>query len=205
MGRKVFIITVASLLGLLVMAQIRSFSVLNSYLARDSQSNVFHEIKILKEQNADLRREVDDLEENLEQLSDQNLALDAIEEEIEEYMKLSGAYGVFGAGVQITIDYEITTTWIVDLVNEFFASGAEAVSVNGIRIVNYSAGFDTLPQGQILLNGSILSPPYTFSIIGDSSTILSILELPGGIFDRLEARFSDVRIETVPKEIIQMD
>jgi len=192
-------------LGALIVTQMRSFGEVNSMLIRDTQSNVFQEIKILKAKNEDLSNEIEELESTLEQLADQNLALQAIEEEIEKYKKLSGEDSIFGAGVTLTIDADLRTPWVIDLVNEFWNSGVQAVSVNGIRITNQAIGFDTYPQGQIFLNGAILSSPYVFSVIGEPSTIIGILELPGGIFDRLEDSLPEIVIKTEEKEIIQMD
>ncbi len=204
-GKKIYIMVAAIALGALIVTQMRSFGEVNSMLIRDTQSNVFQEIKILKAKNEDLSNEIEELESTLEQLADQNLALQAIEEEIEKYKKLSGEDSIFGAGVTLTIDADLTTPWVIDLVNEFWNSGVQAVSVNGIRITNQAIGFDTYPQGQIFLNGAILSSPYVFSVIGEPSTIIGILELPGGIFDRLEDSLPEIVIKTEEKEIIQMD
>ena len=132
-------------------------------------------------------------------------ALESIENEIDKYKKLAGGAKIFGSGVELVVDGDITTAWIIDLVNELFNNGAEAVSVNGIRLVNNTMGFDTLPQGQILLNGSITPPPYTFEAIGEPRTIESALQLPGGILDRLQRNFEAVTVEVVAKDIIRMD
>lgn len=202
--RKIYILVVAIFLGILIVAQIRTFSGLNDAYRRDSQSNVFNEIKILKDKNTDLRSEILDLESTIKQLDNQNLTLASIDDEIKKYKALNGESPIFGPGVMVTIDGQLTTPWIVDLINEFYNSGAQAVSVNGIRITNKAIGFDTMPQGQILLNGSILSSPYVFGIIGDSSTIINILELPQGIFDRIESVIKNLTIKTDVKEIVQM-
>jgi uncharacterized protein YlxW (UPF0749 family) len=204
-NQKYIISVVALIFGFLVVTQIKSFSGVNDIFVRDNQSNIFQEIKILKAKNEDLRKETEELETTLDQLDDQTLALSVIDEEINKYKKLSGKYPIFGPGVSITITGEITTPWVVDLVNEFFNSGAQSVSVNGIRITNQTSGFDTMPQGQILLNGSILSSPYVFNVIGDSSIIVDILELPSGIFERLVKTFPNTVIETTKKEVIQMN
>ncbi|MBD3360622.1 DUF881 domain-containing protein [Candidatus Peregrinibacteria bacterium] len=204
-NKKILIFVVSIFLGLLIVFQVRSFAGINNIFLRDSQSNIFQEIKILKEKNEDLQKEVENLKSLLEQLDDQNLALDAIKKEIEKYMKLSGKYPVFGPGLTITIKDRLTTPWVVDSINEFFYAGAEAVSINNIRITNNSAGLDTLPQGQILLNGSILSTPYNFDIIGESSVILEILEVPGGILDKLKAKFPEATISISEKDVIRME
>ncbi|MFA5820534.1 MAG: DUF881 domain-containing protein [Candidatus Gracilibacteria bacterium] len=158
----------------------------------------------MKEKNDDLRKEVNELEDSLDQLKGQDSALGALQDEIDKYKKLSGEYPVYGPGVTIKMAANINTPWAIDVVNELLNSGAEAVSLNDIRIINNSAGFDTLPKGQILLNGSILKAPYEFKVIGEPTQLIKILELPGGLFDRLEAAFPGSPIQTERKEIIQM-
>ncbi len=205
MQRKIFIVGISAVLGFFIIMESRSLENVNEILLRDSQSNICEEIKILKEKNESLKKETLELESNIELLSDQNSALNVVEEEIKKYSKLNGKFPVFGPGITLTLDDKLNVPWIIDIINHFFNSGGEAVSVNGIRIVNETMGFDALPNGQIFLNGSILSPPYVFNVIGESSKLQSVLELPGGIFDRLQASFPKVKINVVQKDIIQMD
>lgn len=202
---RAYVLLAALILGLFIVLQGRAYKNVNDLLLRDAKSNIFQEIKVLKEKNNNLRKEIDELERTFEQLADQNSSLEAIEEEIKKYQKLSGKFGIFGPGIEVAINGNITTPWAIDLINEFFNSGAEAVSVNGIRLVNKTIGFDTLPQGQILLNGSILSPPYTFNVLGEPSTLLKALNLPEGIFARLTKAFPSLKIGAITKEIIQMN
>lgn len=203
--KKHYILVTAVALGFLISLQAKSYETVEEEYLRDVQSNIFQEIKILKEKNENLRREVSALERDVENFEDKNLALQAIEDQISRYEKLSGRTPVFGAGITVTIDGDLTTPWMVDLVNAFFNAGAEAISVNNIRLVNRTVGFDTLPRGQTLLNGSIITPPYVFNIVGNSSDIIKFLELPGGIFSRIKAAVPDLDIETSPRDVIQMN
>jgi len=203
--RKILITVTAVLLGFFITTQNRSFQILSKLISRDNNSNVFQEIKILKDKNKDLEDEVDELNSTIEQLADRNLALFAIQQEIEKYQKLSGESSVFGKGIIVTIDGNITVPWIVDIINELFAVGAEAVMVNNIRITNPIGGFDSSPLGKVFIHGNVLSRPYVFGAIGDPQTMIEVLELPGGIFDRLEASMPNIKITTEEKEIVQMD
>jgi uncharacterized protein YlxW (UPF0749 family) len=203
--RKMFILGTAAILSFFVVIQMASLDGVNDSIQRDNKSNIFQEIKILKAKNEDLKIEISDLENTVEQLNDQSKVLNTIQDEINEYTKLSGSTSVFGPGITMTIDGKISTPWMIDIVNEFFNSGAQAVSVNGIRIVNQTAGFDTIPNGQILLNGSILSNPYTINAIGESSTLATLTQSPGAIFDRLKKAFPAIKVSIVTKDIIQMD
>ncbi|MFC1616347.1 DUF881 domain-containing protein [Patescibacteria group bacterium] len=202
--RHIYIVVVAFLLGSLLVIQSKSFEGVENSLMRDIQSNVFQEIQIINQKNDDLQKEISNLEKTYEQISNQGLALDAIEEEIEKYKKLSGKFAVFGPGLEIKLEGKINTAWMVDLVNEFYNTGAEAVGVNNIRLVNHTMGFDTTPNDQILLNGSVLSEPHTFQVLGESSVLLEALEMPGGIFERLKSNFPELEIKVETIEIIKL-
>lgn len=202
--RKIYILITASVLGFFVIIQSRSFDTVTEILQRDTDSNIFQEIQILKDKNTDLRKEMEDLENTIKQITNQGQALNVIQEEIDKYTRLSGKSSVFGPGVSVEISGNISTPWVIDLINELFNSGAEAVAINGIRIVNGTLGFDTLPHGQILINGSILSSPYTFDAVGEPSSLAGIIDLPGGIFDRMKKTFPESKISIVEKEIIQL-
>ncbi len=202
--RKVYILLVATVLGFFIMTQNRSFNQLE-VLSRDGKSNVFQEIQILKEKNKSLKGEMSDLEANLEVLTSQGNSLEAIEEEIKRYTKLSGQSPIFGPGLVVKLDGNITTPWLVDFINELWGTGAQAVDVNGIRITNETLGFDTLPQGQSLLNGSVLSPPFVIGIIGESSVILPNLEVSGGIFSRMHSSLPNLVISVDRKDILKIE
>ena len=204
MERKYLIGIIAVLLGILVTAQGRSFENVDLIL-RDGGDNIFQELTIMKATNVALRREIEDLESVLNRINDRSLAIETIQTEMEKYKQLSGNVPVFGEGIVVKINAELTTPWVIDLINELFSVGAQAVNINNIRITNKTVGFDTLPQGQILINGNILSAPYTFEAIGDGKKLLEILELPGGIFDRMEANLKGVQIETELKQVVQID
>lgn len=203
--RKIFLVATAAVLSFFVVIQMDSLKNVNNSLQRDSKSNIFQEIKILKNKNEDLKNEMGDLNNKIDQLNDQGKALNVIQDEINEYTKLDGKVSIFGPGVSIQINGDINTPWMIDFVNEILNSGAEAVSVNGIRITNRTAGFDTLPKGQIFVNGSILSAPYTLNAIGESSILANLLQSPGGIIDRLKKAFPAAKITLNTKDVIQMN
>lgn len=171
---------------------------------RENDGNFFQEVKILKDKNEDLKKEVSGLEESLGQIADQDKALSAIQDEIEKYKKLSGESQIFGPGFTLTLDRELALSWLVDLKNKFFEYGAQAVSINGIRLTNKTSGIDSLPKGQIIINGSIIAAPYEFNVICDPEPILDILDSPSEIFDKLSATYPDLEMKIGKKERIYM-
>lgn len=205
MSKKELIMLIISiLLGYILIIQSRAFSQVGDLIARETNTNVFQQIKVMKAKNQDLNDEVKKLEDNFEKLKDQNSALSVIESEINDYQKLNGKKSIFGEGVIISFDKNIGAEWMVDLVNELFNAGAEAVAINGVRYKNDTAGFDTLPNGSIFYGGIILSEPFVFSVIGEPETLIDILNLPGGILPRINNANQNLKIGLSSQEIIQM-
>jgi uncharacterized protein YlxW (UPF0749 family) len=202
--RKVLLLLTSIFLGAFIVLQSQSFRTVTDEYLRENKVDIFQEIKILRDKNKDLENEVKSLEDNLDQLSDQTSALSVIEKEIYTYKKLSGDSPIFGAGLLIEADGELSVPSAIDLTNELFNAGAEAVSINSIRITNETIGFDAMPKGKILLNGVPLAAPYVFEAIGEPSTLENILTLPGGIFSRIEAGTAHIKLTFEKKEIIQM-
>jgi uncharacterized protein YlxW (UPF0749 family) len=81
---------------------------------------------------------------------------------------------------------ELTQELLVDVVQELRDAGAEAISVNDIRLVASSA-FATR-MGRLVLDGQPLEVPLTVLAVGPSATIAEALAIPGGALDSLQAR-----------------
>jgi len=79
----------------------------------------------------------------------------------------------------------IHDTDINQTVNELRAAGAEAIAVNGQRLVATSAVRDAGPT--IFVNNVPQAPPYTVQAIGDSKTLASALTMRGGIADQIRS------------------
>lgn len=94
---------------------------------------------------------------------------------------LAGAEPVHGPGVMVIIDdpgRNVAAHDMVHMLEELRNAGAEAVSVGPTRLVASSYFVDT--TGGILSDGELLSPPYRWRAIGNSSTLSGALEIPGG-------------------------
>ena len=57
-------------------------------------------------------------------------------QEIKKHEKLNGKSPIYGPGLRIEINADISSQWLVDFINELFNSTAQAVSINSIRITN---------------------------------------------------------------------
>ncbi len=74
---------------------------------------------------------------------------------------------------------------INSVVNELKASGAEAISVNGQRLVATSPIRSVGPA--ILINATPQAAPFVIQAIGNPKTLLSGVELPGGVTKSIRA------------------
>lgn len=184
--RLIFMLCTGLLMGSLFAFQSKSVSQANVSYSRESRISIFKEIQIVKKSNQNLSEQALELEKELAASDNREQALENLKNEINKYEILTGKKPAKGEGVTIQIDEELESIWFTDLTNELFSAGAEAVSINGIRLAPMNLGFDTIPNGQILFGGEILSPPFVFEAIGDSDTIAGSLEQSGGIISRIK-------------------
>jgi len=190
---------------MLIIMQGKAFTGLDRVTRREARTDVFREIQILKNTNDNLEDEVKDLEDQVNKTSGQEEALKAVAADIEKYQIVSGQKDISGNGISMNINGSIKALWLTDIVNELFSAGAEAVSVNGIRLTDTTAGFDTIPNGQILLNSVILKPPYLIEAIGDKKTLADALSQPQGIIQRMKESLGGVPIDLQQEETIKME
>lgn len=121
---------------------------------------------------------------------------------------LAGVTPVEGPGVTVTlmdgagsgsdVEQVLTHDWNVrSVMNEMFTAGAEAISINGYRVVATSA---VTCQGPVVsVNDHRLGAPFVIEAIGDPSTLQSALTIQGGILDLLRGnglQVSDPQIES---------
>ncbi len=195
----------AVLLGFLIVLQARSFEDVSDVINRNNRSDVFREIQILKDTNDQLRDEIDDLEDQLVKVSNNQDALESVREEIDQYEALTGKIDVSGPGVHVQISGDIQALWLTDMVNELLSAGAEAVSVNSIRLTNKTTGFDTIPSGQIMVNSVILNEPYTIEAIGERAVLENALIQSEGIIERLQRSVNGVEVVVEQRDVVTME
>ena len=124
-----------------------------------------------------------------------------LQEELAEINKLLGYTDVEGEGVIITIrDTEanltdpITADDLLTIVNALKLSGAEAISINGERIVNMSDIF-LINDTYIAVNGRRVVSPYVIKAIGNKNYLESGLTGKGGYIDELLSLDFDITLE----------
>ena len=119
-------------------------------------------------------------------------AIALLEEEIKQTNMQLGNTAVKGEGIVITmkdnIEYGeeesaiIDSVDLIDLINELKYAGAEAISINGQRIVSTTNIFKVGEQ-IMYINGQRTSSPYEIKAIGDKKHLEAALSINGGFLD----------------------
>lgn len=137
-----------------------------------------------------LAAEQSDLEAQQRQLSSgadsSQAAIDAAQERLDTLGILAGTLRAEGTGVEVFISdpgRDVRAARILDLVEELRDAGAEAIQVGDARVVATTAFTDV--AGGVAVDGVRQSPPYTVLAIGDSQTMATALEIPGGVIASL--------------------
>ncbi|WLR43621.1 DUF881 domain-containing protein [Bacillus carboniphilus] len=164
--------------------------------------------KELEKELIEKQKEVKDIEDTLK---DEEKLYYNLVEEVERYRMYLGDIAVTGQGVKVTLEdssyipegdnvnnYIVHEGHIFQVINELIISGANAVSVNGQRIVHDSYLFCNGPV--VTIDGNQYSAPFTISAIGDVETLDAALEISGGVVDQLTYDNIAVKVEQV-KEV----
>jgi uncharacterized protein YlxW (UPF0749 family) len=115
-------------------------------------------------------------------------ALDEARSQVDTLNILAGLVPVTGPGIRVTIDEktsEVDVDSFIDLVQELRSSGAEAIQVNEkVRLVAQSS-FEKVPGG-LLIDGTVVEPPYVVDAIGEPSTLAGAVTFLRGPQDEFE-------------------
>ncbi|MBW8382011.1 MAG: DUF881 domain-containing protein, partial [Youngiibacter sp.] len=144
--------------------------------------------------------------------------IDEIESELVRNSALAGSVKVKGSGIVITMqDGEMTTgeekndvvnylrtihnTDMLKILNELRNYGAEAIAINGERILETSEVYCS--WAFITINGEKLPAPFVIEVIGDTDMLRSYLASDYGFVRMIGYR--GVRVETRESESITIE
>jgi len=130
-----------------------------------------------------------------------------LRDELSKVRMSAGLITVTGPGVEVVLDnpkhetepgmppelFIIRDEDLLKVVNELWGAGAEAISINGQRIIATSE--IRLAAPFININTRRVVPPYQVLAIGDPDTLMSSLELPGGLAEYLRSLGIDITVE----------
>lgn len=135
---------------------------------------------------------------DLESSADQaKVAREATKDRLQNLRILAGVVPVAGPGITLTLldqDGALEAGDILDAVQELRDAGAEAISVDGERVIATTAIVDTADG--VMVGDTVLTSPIEIKAIGDPSTLAAGLSFPGGVLESVrEAGAQGVVVE----------
>ena len=132
-----------------------------------------------------------------ESVSDQQTAL-LLQTELEQLNEILGKTDIVGQGIVIQLTdkagaelsegvlvKEINEEDLLRVINELFAAGAEAISINGNRIISTSA-IVAIDTDILKIDSRKISSPYIINAIGNPDYLKSSVTGKSGIVDELQ-------------------
>lgn len=200
----IFAVVVGSMLAM----QFRTASSQDLPLPFDRVQELTIEKKQLEKDVTQLQKEVADLEAKLEEAMESHAgAAGALESELYKIKLYAGLLPLVGPGVEVTLDntpgaelgygenagYIIRDVDLLKVLNDLRGAGAEAIAINGQRILATSQV--RLAGNHINVNLTRLSPPYKIIAIGNPGALKSSLEIKGGLAEYLTEQGALVNVE----------
>ena len=150
----------------------------------------------VQEQLTDVNAKIEEYEK---QISDNDKSELTINNELQKSEMLLGKTNVVGEGVIVTLtdnEYKITSSDLLVLVNELRFAGAEAISINDVRITTTSDIVDIANQYIIVKPNQRITSPYVIKAIGNKKYLMSTLSLRNsGFIDKYTNSGRDVKVE----------
>ncbi|CAM5583895.1 hypothetical protein STENM223S_07301 [Streptomyces tendae] len=190
-------------------------------LAVQVASNSDNDSALRGARQEDLVRILDELDDRTQRLEDEKQGLEKQRDELEnssdqaeEARKqtlekerqlgvLAGTVAAQGPGITVTIEDTkgtVEADMLLDAIQELRAAGAEAIQVNGVRVV---AGTYLADSGDSVgVDGNKINAPYRFQVIGKPQDLEPALNIPGGVVQTLEKEQATVTVERSSKIVV---
>ncbi|WP_078908235.1 DUF881 domain-containing protein [Streptomyces vietnamensis] len=169
----------------------------------------------------DLVRILDELDDRTQRLEDekarlekQRSELESSSDQAEEARKqtqekerqlgiLAGSVAAEGPGITLTVGDPtgaVESDMLLDAIQELRAAGAEAIQVNGVRVVADS--YFTGSGDDMRIDGTKVAAPYVFKVIGKPEDLEPALNIPGGVVQTLEKEQATATVERSAKIVV---
>ena len=173
---------------------------------KEKYDNIYSKLEIENEKLEKIRKNV----------AENDSKSTGVEAELKNANQLLGLTELKGKGVIVTLDdnravgidtanianYLVHDGDIIEMVNELKNAGAEAISINGQRVISQTE--ITCDGNVIRINNQKVGAPYIIQAIGSPEWLESALKLPGGLIQYLNQDGVVTKVEksnniTVPK------
>ena len=199
---QVVVAAVCALLGFLLTYQFKELNSANSGNIDYNSSDILSEIENLKKEKEDLQKNNEILSEELKQLEDAAAKEGEVEGEIKKQLDnarmqlglLALKNSVFGTNGTQNVN-TVSEEEIVNLINSLWYAGAEAISINEMRITPQT-GIKTAGSSISIGSAGRIDPnsEITIKAIGDKNKLNLAVNFPGVLdYGALKSYSSDVK------------
>lgn len=206
----IYFFIICFMLSFAIVLQIKTLKSVNSPLLKIEANNELRdEVLKWKEKYDNTSKQLEKSEKQLNKTREKYVANDTESIEKQEKIKnnneILGLTDLTGQGVIITIKTNQVDNQIKEdidsIINELKNAGAEAISINGERIVFNSV--IVCKENNIEVNGVIIQSPFEIQAIGDSRLIYNDLIRPGGYIELINDRVQKVDIVKINRITIK--
>ncbi|ACA59938.1 DUF881 domain-containing protein [Candidatus Desulforudis audaxviator] len=208
------LIIVGLVLGLMLSTQFRvqQEKVQTTTVKRIEQ--LAQEVEATRSERDALRVRIRELRKELDQVAGESQH-ERLRTELETVRIQSGMLSVTGPGIEVILSdsslpsqsgqnpnfYVLHDEDLVRVLNELRAAGAEALAINGERIVATSEVLCIGPAVRVNKTKR-LTPPYVITAIGNQDTMISALEMRDGVMDTLKYWGIQVSVRRVAEAVV---
>lgn len=195
LASQITLTVICLLLGVALVVQFRTQGKIVTSILVDSSTEQATILSGLVESNAALRKEIDTLDQQLAEyrMGGTEGSLQALVADLNRIKVINGLIEVSGSGVELILGGPLAPEELQDVINELRNAGAEAIALNGDRVVLNSVV--TVDRFGITFGGEPLSPPYRFTAIGDPETLAKAVDRKGGLVPTLLANHPGLEME----------
>lgn len=202
---RLTVAAVAGLLGILVVGQLRGQAGVPG-LSNLTVTELTQLIANVTTGNDQLRDEVVDLtrqEAKLIEARDRGeTTVGELAADLARIRAWAGLTAVSGQGIAVTVNGAIAGAGIEEILNELRNAGAEAIAVDGIRVV---AGVVVAGEpGGLSVANSALGDAFEIRAIGSPQILTGTLTRTGGVIAQVTATYPDVRLSVTPVDAMTL-
>jgi len=198
---------VGLIMGLMLAFQFRVTREVQSAEPVQKAQKLSAQVDKLKEERDAVQSQIENLRSKLDEITIDPRAA-KLKQELDRAMIEAGMTDVKGPGVEVTLKdsnislvpgenpnlYVLHDEDLLRVLNELKAAGAEAISINGQRLLATTEVRCIGPA--ILINkNKRLTPPYVISAVGNPDTLESSLKMKGGVAETLQFWGIQVAVE----------
>lgn len=202
LGPQITLTIVCLILGVALVVQFRTQRNITDSILVSSSTEQAAMIDGLVESNAALRKEIGSLEAQLSdyQWGTADGSLQGLASDLNQVKVFNGLIEVSGPGVELVLGGPLAAEEVQDVINELRNAGAEAIVLNGQRVVVNSV--ITVDRRGLALSGVPLTAPYRFGAIGDPDTLARAVDRKGGLVPALLANHPGLEMDMQTSEKI---